>query len=269
MDSGFLYVAIGEKYVDEARHSAKSLKRASSDAKICIATDQELEPDEDFDVVIGVEPKGEKSDQYMALDSCPYYQKLYPLMESPFQKTVFLDTDTWIIEPLEDLFALLDSYDVLVTPVDQFYDYAFEHEEEPFSKIPKAFGYFNTGLFAYRKGDRTTHFLQEWARNFEQHVSRHTVNDQPAMRLALYECDIRHHVLPSCYNTQDWVPFVIPSGGSIAMLHGRNPWLQRWSHHLNAKRITLVGNLSFKHLFLYQAARILYAIQRLFARGKA
>lgn len=262
MKEGFLYIAIGERFLDEARRSARSVKKASPSAAICIITDQEIAADEDFDVVMDAAPRQQAREIYKPHDRGPYYKKIYPLLNSPFEKTIFLDSDTWVVEPLDDLFKLLETFDLLVTPDPTPYNYRFEKDEEPFSLIPAAFGVFNTGLIAYRKGEPATRFLEGWQRNYEDHVARFTVMDQPAFRLTLFESDIRFHVLPSCYNTISWVPFIIPSGGSVIMLHGRNPWLQRWAHHFKAPAVTAVGSLSLKPLLIYHFARVCYFVQR-------
>lgn len=260
---GVLYLAFGAPYLEEARRSAGSVKTSNPGLKICIVTDQPEEPGEIFDVVLPFEEKGEvQSESYLALDRVAYYRKIQPLLRSPFERTLFLDSDTWVCGSLSGVFDLLEKFEVLVTPVFITRDYAFEEKEMPFAAIPEAFGYFNSGFLAFRRCPAVVNFIQRWQENYEQHTAQFTVNDQPALRLTLFEGVVDFHVVPPQFNTVSWVPFLIPGGGKVVMLHGRNPWLQRWAGHLKASRTTMVGSFSMKHLAVYHGARVLYAAQR-------
>lgn len=262
---GILYIATGSRYVEEARRSARSIKRLRPDLPVCVITDQKITADHDFDIVLDAEDvRSHNAESYLALDRAAYYRKILPLLQSPFEKTIFLDSDTYVAEPLDDLFRLLDHFDVLVTPAFVTHDYDFERSAQPFSQIPAAFGYFNTGLMAWRRSVATEAFIHRWHKNYEQHVSKHTVNDQPGLRLTLFEGGVNFHVLPTCYNTISWSPFVVPGGGGIVMLHGRNPWLQKWVHRFRTATPLIVGSLSLRHLLLFHAARVLYWVQRRF-----
>jgi hypothetical protein len=263
---GILYIATGASYLAEARQSARSARRHHPELKIAVATDQNLVPDADFNVVLAAPTCGqqEKKDSYLARDRVAYYRKIRPLLESPFEKTLFLDSDTYIAAPLDDLFKLLDHFDLLVTPAHVVHDYAFERSAPPFCDIPAAFGYFNTGLVAYRRGPATNSFLHRWMENYTTHTAQHTVNDQPAFRLTLFQGIASFHVLPAHYNIISWVPFIVPAGGRIVMLHGRNPWLQKWVARFSGTATpTLVGPLTGLASFWYQAARVLNTVRRL------
>ena len=264
--NGILYVATGAAYLAEARISAKSVRLHNPAIRIAVATDQELTPDDDFNFILPArQPSIKQSEErYLARDRVAYYRKILPLLESPFEKTLFLDSDTYVAAPLEDLFTLLDHFDLLVTPAHVVHDYAFERTEPPFSEIPAAFGQFNTGLIAFRRGPATTHFLHRWVENYTTHTARFTVNDQPAFRLTLFQGAASFHVLPPCYNIISWVPFIVPAGGRVVMLHGRNPWLQKWVARFNGGAApTLVGPLNGRAAFWYLAARTLNTLRRL------
>lgn len=270
MERGVFYIALGAPYLAEARRSAASAKAANPGLLTAVLTDQVIEPDADFDQVIlremrpsSVATIGKDGERYLALDRAAYYQKIAPLSQSPFEKTIFLDTDTWVAGSLEPVFDLLDRFDLLVTPAFVTHDYAFERTESPFSAIPEAFGYFNSGFFAYRRNPSTSRFLQTWQHLFETEVAHLTVNDQPALRLALFrEREATFHVIPTCYNTITWSPFVIPGGGRAVVLHGRNPWLQKWAHHFQSGTPVIIGSLRPTLLFRYHLSRLLYLIQR-------
>jgi len=264
MEKGILYVATGARYVEEARSSARSVRACNPSLPICLVTDQPIEPDADFDIVRDVHetPSGTAAgpENYLALDRVAYYRKILPLVRSPFEKTLFLDTDTWVGDSLEDLFTLLDRFDLLVTPAHIVRDYDFEKEELPFNQIPDAFGYFNTGLIAYRRGPNLETFMRRWVENYSEHTARFTVNDQPAFRLTLFEGPASFHVLPPNYNILSWAPFIVPAGGRIVMLHGRNPWLRKWAGLFKGgARPLITGTWHWRAGLAYQAARLLNA----------
>jgi lipopolysaccharide biosynthesis glycosyltransferase len=264
MEKGILYVATGAKYLAEARVSARSVKLLHPSLSICLVTDQHIQPDEDFDLVQPAPSfNKEVSEKFLARDSVAYYRKISPLLDSPFEKTIFLDSDTFVGAPLDDLFTLLDSFDLLVTPAHVVYDYRFEKEEEPFSGIPAAFGQFNTGLLAFRRSAASKSFLNQWLENYRTHTARFTVNDQPAFRLTLFQGVASFHVLPTHYNIISWVPFIVPAGGQIVMLHGRNPWLQKWVHSFTRPdRPLIVGSLPIRTALAYHGARLLKALEQ-------
>jgi len=266
--SGVLYIATGAPYLEEARRSARSVKMLHPDLQICVVTDQVVPPDNDFDIVLDAEHENaDTEERFLARDRVAYYRKILPLSRSPFEKTIFLDSDTWVAAPIDELFTLLDRFDLLTTPAHVVHDYAFEREEPPFANIPAAFGYFNTGLVAYRKGTAVDRFMRQWVANYERHTARFTVNDQPAFRLTLFEEDLKFHVLPTNYNIISWVPFIVPAGGRVVMLHGRNPWHQRWVEHFRGGAVpTIVGVISWSALFRYHAARVLYLLRRILKR---
>ncbi len=262
MTSGFLYTAFGAKYAAEARVSARSLKAADPAAKTCLITDQEMAPDAEFDIVLPITSASGR-EAFAALDSGAYYRKIEQFARSPFDRTVYLDSDTFVCGPLGGLFDLLDRYDLLVTlDGNAEANYRFEQTEAPFTSIPKEFGCLNTGVLAFRKSEAAGRFFTRWSENHRQHVERHTVNDQPAFRLALWESDLRYHVLPVTFNWFSWIPYFIPSGGRVMVMHGRNPWLFRWARHLDAKTATIVGRVSWKHQLIFHAARVLHWLSR-------
>lgn len=263
MNFGVLYVAIGGAYVKEAETSARSLRKVSPAMKIAIVTDQGSANPELFDQVISATGEESGTATYAKKDRGNYFHKIGLMALTPFERTIFLDTDTYVARPLEGLFNLLERYDMLVTPSSNAeVDFAFERTMAPFSSIPKELGDFNTGVLAYRWSEPMKQFFLNWADNFDRHVRHLTSNDQPAFRLTLYQSTLRYHTLATIYNWVSWIPNFIPSGGGVVVLHGRNPWLQKWVSKLDADSPTIVGGVSFRHQMVYFGARLLYWLQR-------
>lgn len=97
---GVLYIAFGKKYHHETRRSITSLRKVSPDVPIAVITDQEWQENPVPDLFI-------IRDNEESFMSKPVY-----MSESPFDKTLFLDTDTVIAKDITPIFGLLDWYDV-------------------------------------------------------------------------------------------------------------------------------------------------------------
>ncbi len=109
---GVIYTAIRERFVDEARISARSVRRFLPDARIVLFTDRQLERTEPFDEVI----------RLTSLSAKPHLDKLHCMKNSPFAETLFLDTDTYVCGDLSELFELLAQFDIAMTLDRRSYD---------------------------------------------------------------------------------------------------------------------------------------------------
>lgn len=223
---GVIYVASGEKYVDEAAVSAMSVRRHMPEIPIHLHTDLQDVP-EVFDTVSEI------------LD-CRYncHDKVPPLIDSPFEKTLFLDTDTYLCEPIEEIITLLDRFDFLMchTPF---------RDPNPIGGIPACFTEFNTGVLAFRKNEHTDRCLQRW---LELYAEMGHKADQPAFRRALWEdLDIRYYILPPEYNFRTIFPGFIGGGSRVKVIHGRHKNWDKIERKLNATtdpRVMIVDPLS-------------------------
>ncbi|MFC1830915.1 hypothetical protein ACFL0S_02710, partial [Thermodesulfobacteriota bacterium] len=101
---GVVYIATGEKFVEEALISAQSVRKCMPEMAIVLFTDlAELvdNPPEPVNSVVLL------SD---VRKSC--LDKMYPLLDTPFDRTLFLDTDTYVCDRIDELFEVLDHYDI-------------------------------------------------------------------------------------------------------------------------------------------------------------
>ena len=101
---GVIYYASGEDYIKEANKSAKSVRSKLKDIPIVIFTDgngQEYLDEKLFDEII------------LSKSGAGYkIEKIECMLHSPFEKTLFLDSDTELLEPVFELFELLDKFDL-------------------------------------------------------------------------------------------------------------------------------------------------------------
>lgn len=194
MKEGVYYIALGEDHVEEAKVSAESLKDHNPDIPVAIKTDQEIDSNV-FDRVL------ETSEDFS------WKFRISSFKESPFEKTLFLDTDTLILGDLEEVFELLDQFPLAVAQNSGVTQNNFEN-------ISNAFPEFNCGVIAYRTTD-VQDFLEEWIVQYdESHL-----HDQPSFRKTLYESDIRFSVLPAEYNCRVATPGSLTS--EVKIIHDR------------------------------------------------
>lgn len=214
MKKGVLYACTGVKLLEEAIISAKSVRNYNSFIEIVIYTDN-IEIAENSGVFNRVYKisKPTHSNQ----------DKIWPLYESPFDQTLFLDSDTKVLDNIENMFDLLSKYDIAIAhapirvgPV----DYAEVRE------IPNIFTEFNTGVILYRKNERTIQLFKNWEKILKSNLSskRPKLPDQPAFRQSLWEMDnINLYILPPEYNLRTLMPYFIGGGAKAVILHDRGP----------------------------------------------
>ena len=157
-------------------------------------TDQAPEDKTLFDDVVVVEPERVS---FSPLD------KLLALY-CPYERAVFLDTDTWIVGELIELFDILNGFELALLPeTKRGWDYDMPD-------VPRPFAEFNTGVIVFRNNDRVHALFEQW-RQFYQELRENPglVNDQPSFRRALFHSDIRVAPIPSEYhflgNTENYI----------------------------------------------------------------
>lgn len=203
-DKGFLYVATGNRYVNEAIASAKSVKQHMPNANIVLFSDIAIKNDI-FDQI------------YEARDVRHYVtDKIHHLLLTPFKKTIFLDTDTIVCRSINEIFLLLDRFE-LAAAVDIRGGW---YPSECNSFFPE----FNTGVIAYRSCEKAFNTISLWDNIYKVQEKSHTAppHDQPSFRDAVYRSDVHFSTLASEYNLRTIFPMIISRCIQPAILHGRN-----------------------------------------------
>ena len=201
VDRGFIYVAWGERYLREAFDSATNLRKHMSDPIVLVTSEPVDEPNP-FDSVI-VTPF-----------SATYRDKINMRL-SPFEHTVFLDTDTWVLQSLDEVFQLLERFDIVYQPSAPSDHYRIEGMPMHAFYEPSA------GFVAWRKNDRTTSFFDVWDREYtaQERENGDGAWDQRSMRAALWKTDVHISGLGP-----DWQLMSMEANifmNSVKMVHGR------------------------------------------------
>lgn len=210
MEKGYIYVATGLKYVKEGEQSAQTLKNVSPTSHITLITNEPYESTVFDDVIVISYTNKDKEDRKEG-----YLFKVIGFMSSPYEKTIFLDTDTFLCEGLDDAFDMLDFFDVLVCH--DYYDKALVKHNGSF--VPGYFPY-NTGFVAFRKSPEVQGFLNLWEEVYSKEFDDFW-GDQHAFMKALMLGKVRIHVLSSIYNFRFLNNVAILENEKVKMVHGR------------------------------------------------
>lgn len=203
MSQGVLYKATGENYIEEASHSAKTVKNNNKDLKTAIITDTEVSSG-NFDLVI------------KPTDSLPNDNSsniLYP-DSSPFDRTIYLDTDTHVCEDLSPVFGILDEFNLGVTFATS--RHAVPNQNDVFS------GY-SGGILVFDSSEVVDGFHKLWYDKYwEFREDRGITRNQPSLSYAILNSQADFITLPGEFNT-----FVNPGSDvgylykKAKILHGR------------------------------------------------
>ena len=200
---GFVYVATGSGYVEEAARSAHSVRRHHPDVPICLITDQAVAVGDPFTTVQA--PRGPV--EHKPID------KLLAL-EAPYERCLFLDTDTAAFDDLTPVFALLDRFELAAhQDVNRGWNYELPD-------VPVACPEFNTGVLAFRNEPLVHDLFRDWRRHYELlRKTRGLINDQPSFRRAVYHSRLRIAPLPSEFHFLGNVPNYVM--WNVRLVHAR------------------------------------------------
>ncbi len=198
---GVIYTASGDRYVKEAIYSAKTLKKYNKSIGTTLFTSDINVSSPYFDNVIHQPPIKH-----------PQKYKIENMLNSPYEYTLYLDSDTQITDKIEELFDFLLNYDLGVTnrvkcnwghPV-EFIDYIDET-------------CYNGGFLLFKKNEKVNTFIQAWydkmAKNKDEDIKPGTATgDQMPLNELFFEDNlvsslgIAYVILPNkIYNARPWL----------------------------------------------------------------
>ncbi len=198
---GVIYVATGEFCSREVLVSAKSLQESNPNLSITVFTDRE-----NID-------KLEESNLFNSVEEIKnplfsYNDKLEGISSTPYEYTIFIDTDTLIWGSLVSLFKGLKYADILALQSPRQFNFEWEKTEYP-SSIPQ----YNTGVIAY-KYSKVKNLFYEWEKMRKKRPEGH---DQASFREAVLTTGIGIKNIPNEYNCRLGVPQLLV--GSVKIAH--------------------------------------------------
>lgn len=186
--NGVLFVASGDKYVRSASRCARSIKQHSPDLAIHLFTDKA-----NADNLR--EQGGYPFSSIAEIDNPHRRSKVEYMANSPFERTLFLDSDTDVVVDIREMFSLLDRFDIALAHAPK----RNENKSKVYWKqpLPSSFPQFNSGVLLYRKNPLTQAFFQNWLQSYQQAGFK---IDQITLRECLWVSDLRIATLPPEYN---------------------------------------------------------------------
>ena len=219
---GVLLIATGAAHVAAARAVAGSVRRSNPGLSIGLFSDSDA-PGEAFDWTGPV--------------SAPHLRsKVDYLGESPFEETLYLDTDTRVFADLGDLFRLLERFDLAAAHRDR----AVVRRKMPRWRedVPASFPEHNGGVLLYRGTPGVRAFLDAWRAAYAE---AGLTADQRTFRELLWASDLRIAVLPERYNRRrfTWLDWLAEGRRMPAILHTnrlhpdkQGGWIRQLAHRL-------------------------------------
>ncbi len=205
-ERGVIYVATGERCNAEVFQSVRSLRVHHPGVPVTLFTDLNVR-DDDFDEVRRIaEPRHDWTD------------KITPLLESPYVRTIFLDTDTYICGSLDPVFRLLDRFELAVA-----HD-TVRSDDRWSPDVPPTFPELNTGVLAYRLTDGVRSLFEDWLADLDV---------QQSFRQLLWAADVTFGVLPPEFNLLVRYPTAIGGAGHATVLHSHAEDLDRVARLVN------------------------------------
>lgn len=199
---GVVYVATSSSLLAEAEHSVASLRRHNPGLPVMLVTHKPPAAPELWDRVRLLESPSFSSKDKLHMSS------------SPWERTLFLDTDTLVFAPLDEVFELLDRFDFAAVQTSSGYHYKIE-------SLPNTFPEFNSGVIAFRKSEKLAEFFELWLSLYNTYSSENAkrIWDQKSLRMALYQCNLRIACLPPEYNFMPYMAGLATTG--LKIVHGR------------------------------------------------
>jgi hypothetical protein len=214
---GILFIAFGERWIEEAKRSMHSVRCVSS-LPIAVVTDR-------------IWQDGAKPDYFVTQEKVNGWasKPLYMYSCSPFDQTLFIDTDTIVLSDPEPIFGLLDYYDVGV-----------RFGGPMLSESPSLVFHTqcNSGVILYKKAPIVAECFANWnifyveacARLSESGDSR-GLNDQRYLSLAIAKSMTRPVHLAEYLNFAIFE--TIYTYSPVVILHGRDKHLHAIGHAIN------------------------------------
>jgi hypothetical protein len=206
---GVIYFANNEYYLAEAVASAQSVKANNSKMPCLLFSNQPFQASV-FDEIIplALTPlKGIDQIRQSFLD------RIQAMLQTPFEQTLFLDTDTYICSSLQPLFDLLNRFEFGIA-------HAPIRISDPEPTVSEAFPEPNAGVILFQKNRKVKKLLKNWYDLYQKALlEKNPLFDQASLRKALYFSPIQLTILPPEYNCRFCYPTAL--GRDAVILHGR------------------------------------------------
>ena len=168
---------------------------------------------------------------------------LYDL--SPFDRTLYLDSDICLMQRVDELFEQLDEYDIMMAKdVQSSIAKARNLVRNGYDILPtlQTLGFpvddttvqYHSGVLAFRRSEKVDHFFESYRRYFDlviRHPEELKLKDQGAFAAAIATSSLRTYTLPPTYNFMDkWKrSYGLEDDATIKILHATYPYRPQYA----------------------------------------
>lgn len=172
---------------------------------------------------------------YIPFNECPVHRKKrkgmdyhifkwkYLMPNSPFKRTLHLDADTFVVDNFDEVFSLLDRFD-LATRLSVHY------LNRRFDDVPEAFPELTGGYILWKYNTPVNRLFADIL-NLVSHRAGGT--DEPFIRKALYHSDVRYSVIQNDYCVNYGHPQYL--FGKAKVFHGQSDYIEEDAEIINHK----------------------------------
>lgn len=226
-----VYACSGTKYAREALVSARRTREVMADCPLVAFADaaaaQELSDSGLFAEV-----------HTIADPAFSFIDKTRIRLPAHYDAGLFLDTDIFLAARVDDVFAILERFDLAVAHEPTRFSMDKGYQRLLDGGAPRGFPEMNTGVIGFRNSPEVAAFFEAWhADNAAREAAGvPPAHDQPAFRTALWDSDLRFYVLPSEFNFRFEMPGFIGGFEGVRVLHGRGRSRKRLARRLVTPR---------------------------------
>jgi len=190
-NKGVIYVAANNPWVKEAVYSARHVKRYCKELPITLFSNKPVEL--------------KYIDNFIKISNNLNERqfKFNYLWKSPYEYSLYLDSDTQIMCDISEDFKILSKSDIALCHCVNRVSKEVNELVKEYPEIPYSFCEFNSGVMFFKKTERFEKFTKLWQELYYRYKKEFKItNDQYSLRVALWNSDLKIYTLPIEYNLQ-------------------------------------------------------------------
>ncbi len=255
-NSGVFYVAAGQKYINEACNSAKSLKKINPSINISLVCNKTPEEKDLFEQIILVDERVTCRNEGLLFKVNHLY------FSSPYKKTMFVDTDTFFADDCENGFEILEYFDIALVqaPVDTHYPVLDSGQKIPCKPL-------NTGVILFNKNETNDQLFKTWIELYSSKLASNNQlkeSDQTSFVEALFQSNSRLYPLPNEWNAR--FCFINGFAEPVKILHGYSRNIENIASLINLHKGHRVWIPHFKKCIPFKPYTWKHSVGRLLAK---
>jgi hypothetical protein len=233
--TGYLYVVDGARWVREAIYAATRLRNLTQLPIAIISTEivkeliefQEQTPN----ILLQIVPE---------LKGSNFTSKIIGMLNSPFDETFFMDSDTFVVSPIDGIFNLLQKYDMALTQEASGHTSIFDFQDDFKDLLIE----YNSGVVLFKKSTNVIQILNSWKEATQQRLYTKDYFDMPQFRNVLLNSinPPTIYSLPENYNLHGLRTYKIIYG-DIKIIHERfgTYWNSYSEYMLNNEKMLILS----------------------------